>query len=95
MMKSVDIHTDLTAIGSELAAQKEVHQKDLADHVDKVEELAEVELDGVPVVLVVVPWLLEVVQEFFYLLCFLFGVNDGNDKTWVGRRGEITKSAFV
>ena len=62
MMKCFDINIDLTAIGRELATQEEVHEKDLADHVDKVEELAEVELDGVPVVLVVVPWLFEVVQ---------------------------------
>ena len=61
-MTCFDINIDLTAIGRELATQEEVHEKDLADDVDKIEDLAEVELDGVPVVLVAVPGLFEVVQ---------------------------------
>lgn len=42
---------DLTPIGRELIAQEHVHEENLPDHIDKVEELTEEEAEGVKVVI--------------------------------------------
>ena len=51
----------VAAIGGELPAEKEVHEVDLEEHVDEVEELAGEEAESVEVV--AVPVLGEVVEE--------------------------------
>ena len=47
LSKVVDLYQNISAVFRELAAEEEVHEVDLPDDVDQVEELAEEELHRV------------------------------------------------
>ena len=67
---------NVSPIGGELSAEEKVHEENLADNIDKVEDLAEVELVGVE--LVVVPVGAKVLDQGFDPVGLDVGLDDGH-----------------
>ena len=63
---------DVCSISGELSAQEEVHEEDLANHVDKIEKIAQNEDAGVP--FVQFHRLLDIFDENFNLRFPLFNI---------------------
>ena len=76
LLLEVGHRDNVTTIRGELPAQEEVHEKELEEDVDKVEELACKECVGIELVVVAV--LQEVVNQNLFPVLLLIFVDHGN-----------------